>query len=151
MERLIKIDPNLAKEITNIDQKIKQLQKTISEESKSGLAKALEEVNTATAGFVKGSSPDKHVKELNNALNSSKIDIEEYATALKGLQAKYADYIESSKKAAQNAGQEWDKSGNITRNAQAFDALLQAVERTVPAIKDVKTQTSGCACRCPCS
>ena len=143
MERLIKIDPNLAKEITNIDQKIKQLQKTISEESKSGLAKALEEVNTATAGFVKGSSPDKHVKELNNALNSSKIDIEEYAIALKGLQAKYADYIESSKKAAQNAGQEWDKSGNITRNAQAFEVLRQAVESAVPAIKEVKTQTSG--------
>ncbi len=143
MERLIKIDPNLAKEITNIEQKIQHLQKTISEESKSGLAKALEEVNAATAGFVKGSSPDKHVKELNNALNSSKIDIEEYAAALKGLQAKYADYIESSKKAAQNAGQDWDKSGNITRNAQAFETLRQAVESAVPAIKEVKTQTSG--------
>lgn len=143
MERLVKIDPNLAKEITDIDQKIQRLQKTISEESKSGLAKALEEVNAATAGFVKGSSPDKHIKELNNALDSGKMDIEEYAAAIKGLQAKYADYIETSKKAAQNAGQNWDKSGNITQNAQAYEVLRQAVESAVPAIKEVKTQTSG--------
>lgn len=143
MERLIKLNPSLAAEITNIEAKVKELQNTIRQQSKAGLTTALQELSQAGQSFTKGSSPDKHVKELGQQLQSGQINITQYAQSLQELQAKYAAYIETSKKAAQNAGTEWDKSGNIRKNAQAFEALTAAVQKSVEPIEQVQQEVNN--------
>lgn len=143
MEKLIKLNPSLAGEITNIEAKVKELQNSIKQQSKAGLTTALQELSQAGQSFTKGSSPDKHVKELSQQLQSGQINITQYAQSLQELQAKYAAYIETSKKAAQNAGTEWDKSGNIRKNAQAFETLATAVQKSVEPIERVQQEVNS--------
>lgn len=143
MEKLIKLNPSLAGEITNIEAKVKELQSTIRQQSKAGLTTALQELSQAGQSFAKGSSPDKHIKELNVELQNGKISIVQYAQSLQELQAKYAVYIETSKKAAQNAGTEWDKSGNIRKNAQAFETLVAAAEKAVKPIEKIQGELNS--------